>query len=92
MNSSSQENSEEIIDYSKIDTKKRHVDSIPAPATHRLSIEELYKIEGKPDYKLLRDHLKQEGRVTDECALKIIRECTEILKQEDTMLRFEDLL
>ena len=31
--------------------------------------------------EILRDHLKQEGRLTQECALKIIREGTTLVYQ-----------
>ena len=77
----------EAVDYSKIDTKARHVDTIAAPATDRLSSQELFVgPKGTPDHKMLREHLRREGRLTDECALKIIKTCTAILSKEETML------
>ena len=77
----------EPVDYNKIDTKARHVDTIPAPATERLSSAELFNSKtGLPDHKLLKEHLRREGRLTDECAMKIIKACTAILSKEETML------
>ena len=36
---------------------------------------------GSINTEILRDHLKQEGRLSEECALKIINDGTEILAQ-----------
>jgi len=70
----------------KLSTTKRIVNSVPFPPTQKLSIRDLYNAEGKVNITKLRDHLSQEGRVEDEAAMKIIRNGSELLKKEKTVV------
>lgn len=69
--SSSEEKKDEI--FEKQTTTGRIINSVTLPPSNRLTAEELFPND-KIDTKLLRDHLKQEGRLTEECALKVIKE------------------
>jgi len=70
----------------KLSTTERIVKSVPFPPTQKLSIRDLFNAEGKINVTKLRDHLSQEGRLEDEAAMKIIRNGTELLKKEKTMI------
>ena len=41
---------------------------------------------GAINTEILRDHLKQEGRLSEACALKIIRDGTAILKSQENVI------
>lgn len=49
----------------------------------------MYDAKGKPRIDVLKQHFVSEGRVQEECALKIITECTALLRAEKTMLDIE---
>ena len=70
-----QQQQQQQIDYNKIDTKARYIDSVIAPATKRLDVKDIFPdgINGVPDHKGLKEHLKREGRLTDGCALMVIK-------------------
>ena len=70
-----QQQQQQQIDYNKIDTKARYIDSVIAPATKRLDVKDIFPdgINGVPDHKGLKEHLKREGRLTDGCALTVIK-------------------
>lgn len=72
--SSTEEKKDEI--FEKQTTTGRIINSVTLPPSNRLTAEELFPND-KIDTKLLRDHLKQEGRLTEECALKVIKEGTD---------------
>lgn len=87
--------SSQISDIPKADLKSetsvnpttdRKVQNLAYPATKKISSSELFDKNNKPDHILLREHLKQEGRLTSECALTILKHATEILRNEPTML------
>ena len=59
--------------YEKQTTTGRIVNSVSLPPSSRLSSAEVFENQ-KINTKLLRDHLKQEGRLTEECALKVIQD------------------
>ena len=69
-----------------VNTTDRQVQNLAYPATKRITTSELFKNNNKPDHILLREHLKQEGRLSNECALTIIKQATAILSSEPTML------
>jgi len=71
-----------------IDYRNRQVPSVPLPPNKRLDICDLY--DGTSiNTEILRDHLRQEGRLTEELALKIIRDGTEMLKNEPNVLNVD---
>ncbi|KRX00376.1 hypothetical protein PPERSA_08882 [Pseudocohnilembus persalinus] len=49
-------------------------------------------IRGKPNWKLIRDHLKQEGRVEKEDFLTLIAQTNKIFQQESNLLHIQDPL
>lgn len=55
-------------------TTGRIVNQVPQVASHILTVEEIYDSKNKPNHVMLRDHLQQEGRVTTELALRIIKQ------------------
>ena len=55
-------------------TKGRIVGNVPLPPSKRLEISDIFDANGKPRVNLLKDHLKQEGRLSEECALKVIHD------------------
>jgi len=69
------------------DTVARPVQSVPFPPQHRLTIEEVYdQVTGKINLEVLRQHFIAEGRLSHECARKLISDGTNILSNEPTML------
>jgi len=71
-----------------IDYRNRQVPSVPLPPNKRLDICDLY--DGTSiNTEILRDHLRQEGRLSEELALKIIRDGTEVLKKEPNVLNVD---
>lgn len=62
---------------------------MPYPPARKLTIDDVYDSTGKPCPDVLKAHFLQEGRLSDECALKIITQCTAVLRAEQTMLEIE---
>ena len=60
--------------------------AVEPPASHRLTVAEVFA-NGLPNDTLLRNHFAKEGRVTEECALRIIAEASKILRAEDTLIK-----
>jgi len=68
-------------------TKERIVGQVPYPPVKRLEISDLFDEKtGSINTEILRDHLKQEGRLSEECALKIIKEGTIILCEQENVI------
>lgn len=59
---------------------------VPLPPNKRLSIADVFDSKGKPRVDVLKQHFISEGRVDDECAMKIINDGTALLRAEKTML------
>jgi len=47
-------------------------------------------LKGKPDWKLLKDHLAKEGRLLKEDFMKVMNDCNRILKSEGNVLYLQD--
>ena len=48
---------------------------VPAPASTRLSMDEVYDENGKPQPEVVKAHFIREGRLQESVALRIINEC-----------------
>merc|ERR1719436_1480499 len=70
-------------------TTGRIVTAVPEAVTHRLTEDEVYDSNNKPNHELLRDHLRQEGRTTPELALRIIQHGSDILSKEENLLKVD---
>ncbi|KAG1459507.1 hypothetical protein G6F56_006150 [Rhizopus delemar] len=75
-------------DGSVVCTKDRVVKDVPAPAVAFPTDEEFWSKErpGLPDIRFLKDHFYREGRLTEEQALFILEQGTELLKTEPNLL------
>ncbi|CAD8097194.1 unnamed protein product [Paramecium sonneborni] len=69
----------------------RQVNTIPTPP-HRPLSEELLFINEKPNWKLLKDHLFKEGRITKNQIMKIVEMCNYYLKNEGNVIYVDDPL
>ncbi|XP_004365567.2 calcineurin A alpha [Capsaspora owczarzaki ATCC 30864] len=69
-------------------TTERAVVDTPAPAANRLTIEEAYK-DDKVDFELIKRHFVSEGRLSEDLALRILREGTAVLRAEETLLNID---
>ena len=69
-------------------TKVRQAKNVPEPANNRLTTEEVFKPNGI-DLDLIKNHFIREGRLTLDCALKILQKGTEILKKESNLIDVE---
>ena len=65
------------------------ISAVPLPPAKRLSAADVYDSKGKPKPDVLKQHFILEGRLTDECALRILNEGTALLRAEKTMLDIE---
>lgn len=70
----------------ELTTTGRIMSNVASPAAKKLGMADVYTSKGKPDPEVLKAHFIHEGRVEDDVALRIIQQCTEILRQEETML------
>ncbi|CRG93088.1 serine/threonine protein phosphatase 2B catalytic subunit A, putative [Plasmodium gallinaceum] len=70
----------------------RQVKEVEPPPAKPLSLELLYPngTDEPPDYKVLRDHLKKEGRIRKEDCLDIIKKVIDIVSNEPNLLRLKD--
>lgn len=69
-------------------TTDRIVSSIPYPITTRLHIEDVYR-NGVIDCNLLINFFYDEGRLDEECAIRILRDAANVLRFEPNLLRVD---
>lgn len=62
---------------------------VPMPNAKLLSMSQVYQSGSLPTPGVLLEHFKQEGRLNFDVAMRIISECTEVLRAEQTLLRLE---
>lgn len=64
---------------------------VPLPPNRRLSHEMVFpdKLDGLPDWKLVRDHLLQEGRLEDSVAQELCNRVVETLSKEPNVFTLE---
>jgi serine/threonine-protein phosphatase 2B catalytic subunit len=71
-------------------TKERVCKDVTPPASNLLTEEEVFDSQtGLPRPDVLKDHFTREGRVEQAVALRIIKDCSKLLKSEPTMLDIE---
>lgn len=58
----------------------------PVEQLRRLCEEQIFNKNGDINISILREHLRKEGRLTEKCCKRIIKEGTAILKAEKTLL------
>ncbi|KAI0696638.1 Metallo-dependent phosphatase [Cytidiella melzeri] len=71
--------------------RERQVKSVPPPYAHTPRDEDFYvadRVQGgtKPNPELVKDHFLHEGKLTEEQALFILKEVTELMRREPNML------
>ncbi len=54
--------------------------------------EELYKGNKLPDHDLLKKHLREEGRLTLNCAIRLLTQAAELFREEPNMVVLSDKL
>lgn len=75
-------------EYKQLPTVERIVPSVPYPPMERLTVEQVF--DG-PDVRMdvLKSHFVLEGKLSNECALKIINDGAEVLRKEKTMIQVD---
>lgn len=70
-----------------------HAAEVPPPQWFRLSEEELYPNGAKvPDHDLLKKHLREEGRLTLNCAIRLLTQAAELFREEPNLLALSNRL
>lgn len=70
-------------------TTGRIMDNVKSPAAKKLGVSDVFNSKGRPRPDVLKAHFVAEGRLEEEAALMIVKQCTEILRKEETMLTVE---
>ena len=78
-----------VVDLPRIKSKLICISDVPHPPCKRLEVSDVYDAEGKPKADVLKQHFILEGRLTEECAQRILSDCTALLRAEGTMLDIE---
>ncbi|GMM31492.1 calcineurin catalytic subunit A [Martiniozyma asiatica (nom. inval.)] len=76
-------------DGNEFKTTDRIVSHVSQPILTIPSDSELFSRSGLPDYKLMKEHFKGEGKLSQSQVLKIIRMATAIFEKEPNMLQIE---
>lgn len=72
------------------DTVSRPLPHVLPPVETRLSAEELFSgPDGTVNVQRLRQHLKREGRLTEEAATELVRQATRLFAKEKTLLELK---
>lgn len=66
-----------------------YIAAVPLPPAKRLTVADVYDAKGKPRPDILKQHFVLEGRLSDECALRIINDGSALLRAEKTMIDIE---
>lgn len=75
---------------SKLINMTRAKPEVPPPQWFRLTDEELYHGKTVPDHDLLKKHLREEGRLTLNCAMRVLSQAAELFRGEPNMLNLCD--
>jgi len=75
-------------------SKDRVVKSVKPPPHRPLARHLMFpeKLKGKPDWRLIKDHLHKEGRIAKEDLIKLINDANKIFKNEGNLLYLQDPL
>lgn len=76
----------ELEDGTKVSTQERFINNIPPVARRAPRDEELFLTNGLPDHKFLKEHFKQEGRLTNDQAISILTSATNLFLGEPNLL------
>lgn len=68
---------------------QRMVPSVPMPPSEKLTKEQIFDKDGKPNPKLLRDHFLKEGKITHDAAMAILEKVGPIYRKEPNLLELE---
>eukprot|EP00050_Salpingoeca_kvevrii_P019428 m.85913 g.85913 ORF g.85913 m.85913 type:complete len:470 (+) comp8412_c0_seq1:521-1930(+) len=68
-------------------TTARVHSSVPAPTAAILTADDIFDETGRPREKMLLEHFKQEGRITCDAAIRILREVTSLFRAEPNLLQ-----
>ncbi|CAK9438828.1 uncharacterized protein LODBEIA_P30520 [Lodderomyces beijingensis] len=67
-------------------TVERAVSSVTPPATFNPSNEQVFLRNGLPNCDFIRDHFFHEGRLTEDQAIRILKQATQLLTSEPNLL------
>jgi len=72
--------------------KDRVVKSVKLPPHKPLTRELMFpdRLKGKPDWKVIRDHLQKEGRIAKEDLIKLVGDANKVFKNEANLIYLED--
>ena len=72
----------------------RVVKKVPAPPLRPIDHDQLFlskhHLDGKPNWRLLKDHLKQEGRVNKADCLQLIQMASTLFRREPNLIELQD--
>jgi hypothetical protein len=69
-----------------LETKSRICSGVSPPSSRILEDQDVFDSGNGPNELVVRDHFLQEGRLSEEVALKIVRQATNILRKEPNLL------
>lgn len=75
-------------------TGDRQCKTVDLPPNRPLTVKQLYPFTGadatKPDWKMVKQFLLREGYIGKEAAVKVTKQCIDILKKEPNLLYIEE--
>ena len=74
----------------KLSTTERIMKDVPMPTSKVLQKADLLDEKGIPNPDVLRNHLKQEGKLAKDLLLEIISQATQILVQEPNVVAIKE--